>query len=72
VNTGSDMKDDKLRSKDFFDVKQDPLITFHSNKIVQTGPTSFDVQGRDVGTEGSASTRQASGNLNWSLSPPDV
>jgi polyisoprenoid-binding protein YceI len=45
VDTGSGMKDDKLRSKDFFDVKQDPLITFHSNKIVQTGPTTFDVQG---------------------------
>jgi polyisoprenoid-binding protein YceI len=45
VNTGSGMKDDKLRSKDFFDVQQDPLITFHSTKIVQTGPTTFDVQG---------------------------
>jgi polyisoprenoid-binding protein YceI len=28
-----------------FDVKQDPLITFHSSKIVQTGPTTFDVPG---------------------------
>jgi polyisoprenoid-binding protein YceI len=46
VNTGSDMKDDKLRSKDFFDVKQDPLITFHSTKITQTGPTTFDVLGK--------------------------
>jgi len=45
VNTGSGMKDDKLRGKDFFDVKQDPLITFHSSKIVQTGPTTFDVPG---------------------------
>jgi polyisoprenoid-binding protein YceI len=45
VDTGSGMKDDKLRSKDFFDVKQDPLITFHSTKIVQTGPTTFEVQG---------------------------
>jgi polyisoprenoid-binding protein YceI len=45
VNTGSGMKDGKLKGKDFFDVKQDPLITFHSNKIVQTGPTTFDVQG---------------------------
>ena len=45
VNTGSGMKDDKLRSKDFFDVKQDPLITFHSSKIVQTGPNTFDVPG---------------------------
>jgi polyisoprenoid-binding protein YceI len=45
VNTGSGMKDDKLRSKDFFDVNQDPLITFHSTKIVQTGPTTFDIPG---------------------------
>jgi polyisoprenoid-binding protein YceI len=34
VNTGSGIKDGKLKSKDFFDVKQDPLITFHSNKVV--------------------------------------
>jgi len=45
VNTGSGMKDDKLRSKDFFDVKQDPLITFHSTKVTQTGPNTFDVLG---------------------------
>jgi len=45
VNTGSGMKDDKLRSKDFFDAKQDPYITFHSTKVVQTGPTTFDVPG---------------------------
>jgi polyisoprenoid-binding protein YceI len=46
VDTGSGMKDGKLKSKDFFDVQQDPLITFHSSKIVQTGPTTFDVQGQ--------------------------
>jgi polyisoprenoid-binding protein YceI len=45
VNTGSGMKDDKLKSKDFFDVKKDPLITFKSTKIVQTGPDTFDVAG---------------------------
>ena len=45
VNTGSGMKDGKLKSKDFFDVKQDPLITFHSNKFVQTGPDTFELQG---------------------------
>jgi polyisoprenoid-binding protein YceI len=45
VNTGGGMKDGKLKSKDFFDVKQDPLITFHSNKVVQTGPDTFDLQG---------------------------
>jgi polyisoprenoid-binding protein YceI len=45
VDTGSGFKDDKLKSKDFFNTDQDPLITFHSTKIVQTGPTTFDVQG---------------------------
>jgi polyisoprenoid-binding protein YceI len=45
VNTGSGMKNDKLKGKDFFDAKQDPFITFHSSKIVQTGPTTFDVPG---------------------------
>ena len=45
VNTGSGMKDNKLRSKDFFDAKEDPYITFHSNKIEQTGPDTFDVSG---------------------------
>ena len=45
VNTGSGMKNGKLKSKDFFDVKQDPSITFLSKKIVQTGPNTFDVQG---------------------------
>jgi polyisoprenoid-binding protein YceI len=45
VNTGSGMKDGKLKSKDFFDVEHDPLITFLSKKIVQTGPITFDVQG---------------------------
>jgi polyisoprenoid-binding protein YceI len=45
VNTGSGMKDGKLKSKDFFNVDQDPLITFHSTKIVQTSPNTADVQG---------------------------
>jgi|ERR1700693_3593364 len=45
VNTGSGMKDGKLKSKDFFDVEQDPYITFRSSKIVQTGPNTFDIPG---------------------------
>jgi polyisoprenoid-binding protein YceI len=45
VNTGSGMKDGKLKSKDFFDVTQDPIITFLSKKIVQTSPTTFEVDG---------------------------
>jgi len=45
VNTGSGMKDDELRGDKFFDVKKDPYITFHSTKMVQTGPRTFDAQG---------------------------
>jgi polyisoprenoid-binding protein YceI len=45
VNTGSGMKDGKLKGKDFFDVKQNPLITFHSTKVVQTGPESVEFDG---------------------------
>ena len=45
VNTGSGLKDSKLKSSDFFDVDNNPLITFKSTKIVQTGPNTFDVLG---------------------------
>ena len=45
VNTGSDMKDGKLKSKDFFDVEHDPLITFHSTKVTQTGPNTVEFSG---------------------------
>jgi polyisoprenoid-binding protein YceI len=45
VSTGSGMKDGKLKSKDFFDVENDPVITFHSTKVVQTGPNTFDYVG---------------------------
>ena len=37
VNTGSGMKDGKLKGKDFFNVAQNPTITFHSTKILQSG-----------------------------------
>src|ERR1700677_4679799 len=45
VNTGSGMKDNKLKSKAFFNAGEDPYITFHSTQVVQTAPTTFDVQG---------------------------
>lgn len=35
------MKDGKLKS--FFNVKDDPYITFHSDKFVQTRPATFDL-----------------------------
>jgi polyisoprenoid-binding protein YceI len=45
VDAGSGVKNSKLKSKDFFDVEQNPLITFHSTKVVQTGPETLDVSG---------------------------
>jgi polyisoprenoid-binding protein YceI len=34
-----------MKGKDYFDVEHNPLITFHSTKITQTGPNTFDVDG---------------------------
>jgi polyisoprenoid-binding protein YceI len=45
VNTGSSLKNNKLKSKDFFDAKDSPTITFKSTKVVQTGPNTFDLEG---------------------------
>jgi polyisoprenoid-binding protein YceI len=45
VDTGSGMKNGKLKGKDFFDVEHNPLITFHSTKVVQTGPDSVEFDG---------------------------
>jgi polyisoprenoid-binding protein YceI len=45
VDTGSGMKDGKLKGKDFFDVKENPFITFHSTKLVQTSPNTVEVDG---------------------------
>ena len=45
VDTGSGMKNGKLKGKDFFDVAHSPYITFKSTKVVQTGPNTFEVDG---------------------------
>jgi polyisoprenoid-binding protein YceI len=45
VDTGSGMKNGKLKGKNFFDVKQNPLITFESTKFVRTGPETYEVDG---------------------------
>jgi polyisoprenoid-binding protein YceI len=45
VNTGSGMKDGKLKSKEFFNAKDDPFITFHSTKFTQTSPDTIKVDG---------------------------
>ena len=44
VNTGSGMKDGKLKGKDFFDVEQIPILRSNPPSV-QTGPTTFDVTG---------------------------
>ncbi len=41
VDTGSGIKNGKLKSKDFFDVEHNPSITFHSTKVEQTGPNTI-------------------------------
>jgi polyisoprenoid-binding protein YceI len=45
VDTGSGMKNSKLKSSDFFDVANSPMITFKSTNISQTGPNTFEVDG---------------------------
>ena len=45
VDTGSGVKNSKLKGKDFFDVEQNPYITFKSTKVVPTGPHTYEVEG---------------------------
>jgi polyisoprenoid-binding protein YceI len=46
MTTGSGMKDDLIKGKDFFYVKKYPSITFTSTKVVPSGePNKFQVQG---------------------------
>ena len=45
VDTGSGMKNGKLKGKDFFDVKNYPEITFVSTKVVPTAHDTYEVDG---------------------------
>ena len=45
VDTGDGMKNGVLKGDKFFDVKNNPFITFTSTKITQTGPNNFAVTG---------------------------
>jgi len=45
VDTGSGLKNGKLKGPDFFDVEQNPVITFKSTKLSQTGPNTFALEG---------------------------
>src|SRR5271165_7673958 len=45
VDTGSGLKNGKLKGKDFFDVEPNPVISFKSTKIVKTGHNTYEVDG---------------------------
>jgi polyisoprenoid-binding protein YceI len=45
VETGSGLKNGKLKGKDFFFAEENPYITFLSDKLVQTSPDTFEVDG---------------------------
>jgi polyisoprenoid-binding protein YceI len=45
INTGVAVRDDHLRSVDFFDTTRHPEILFRSTAITQTGKDQFDVTG---------------------------
>jgi polyisoprenoid-binding protein YceI len=45
VDTGSGMKNGKLKGKDFFDVENNPVITFKSTKFVPVAPNTYEVDG---------------------------
>jgi polyisoprenoid-binding protein YceI len=45
IFSGSQQRDDHLRSADFLDVEKYPTITFTSTSVKQTGPSSLKVTG---------------------------
>jgi polyisoprenoid-binding protein YceI len=45
VHSRISKNDDELKSKDLLNVAQDPVISFKSNKVVQTGKTTYDLVG---------------------------
>ncbi|MCI0634514.1 MAG: YceI family protein [Actinobacteria bacterium] len=45
IETKTDMRDDHLRSPDFFDVEQHPKLTFRSREIRPTGGSTFRLVG---------------------------
>jgi polyisoprenoid-binding protein YceI len=45
VHSRISKNDDELKSKDLLNVAQDPVISFKSNKVVQTGKTTYDIVG---------------------------
>jgi polyisoprenoid-binding protein YceI len=67
VDTGSGMKNGKLKGKDFFYVEQNPTIEFRSTKLKRVGPNAFEVDGdftiRGVNPEKLSLTVSAKGGV---------
>jgi polyisoprenoid-binding protein YceI len=45
VHSRNSENDDQLKSKDLLNIAQAPVISFKSNKVVQTGKTTYDLVG---------------------------
>ncbi|QNI30470.1 YceI family protein [Alloacidobacterium dinghuense] len=45
VHCRDSKNDDEVKGKDLLNVAQDPVISFKSNKVVQTGKTTYDLVG---------------------------
>jgi polyisoprenoid-binding protein YceI len=45
LRTGTGPTDDKLKSKNYLSVEQDPVISFKTDKVTQTDKTTFDLIG---------------------------
>lgn len=45
VHSGDSTKDEQLKSKDLLNVAQDAVISFKTDKVVQTGKTTYDLVG---------------------------
>ena len=68
VKAGSSLKENKLRSRDFFDVKENPEIRFHSRKVLNTARDSYRVDG-DFTIRGF--TKEESLTITYSPDQPD-
>jgi polyisoprenoid-binding protein YceI len=45
LTTGSSTNDEKLKGKDFLDASDHPVISFKTNRVVQTSKTTYDLIG---------------------------
>jgi len=68
VKAGSSLKENKLRGGDFFNVKEDPEIRFHSKKIINTARDAYRVDG-DFTIRGF--TKEESLTITYSPDQPD-